>query len=81
MLPSTIGSLTALDGPLFFITSTTAAIELTDVRLSESSGTLPDTAPAGWEDSGSNGGNHTVDAWRSLSGAAGPTTSAPLCRT
>ena len=64
------GSLTALDGPLFFVTNTTAVVNLTRVKFSESSGTLLDAAAASWGTSGSNGGSVTVNATRqSMSGA------------
>jgi hypothetical protein len=64
------GSLTALDGPLFFVTNTTAAINLTGVKLSDPSGTLLDAAASSWGTSEANGGNVTVNATRqSMTGA------------
>jgi hypothetical protein len=56
------GSLTALRGPLFFVTNTTATINLAGVKLADSSGTLLDAAAASWGTSGSNGGQVTVNA-------------------
>ncbi len=64
------GSLTALDGPLFFVTNTTAVINLTGVKLSEVSGILLDAGASSWGTSGSNGGSVTVNAMRqSMTGA------------
>ena len=64
------GSLSALDGPLFFVTNTDALIELTDTKLSETSGVLLDAAASAWGTSGSNGGNVTLRATHEvLSGA------------
>jgi hypothetical protein len=56
------GSLTARQGPLFFVTNTTATINLTGVKLADSSGTLLDAAASSWGTSGSNGGNVTLNA-------------------
>ena len=56
------GSLTALRGPLFFVTNTTGTINLTGVRLADPSGTLLDAAASSWGTSGSNGGQVTVNA-------------------
>jgi hypothetical protein len=64
------GSLTAFDGPLFFVTNTTAVINLTGVKLSEVSGILLDAGASVWGTSGSNGGSVTVSATRqSMTGA------------
>lgn len=56
------GSLTALRGPLFFVTNTTATINLAGVKLADSSGTLLDAAASSWGTSGSNGGQVTLNA-------------------
>ena len=56
------GSLTAMRGPLFFITNTTATINLTGVQLADSAGALLDAAAASWGTSGSNGGHVTLNA-------------------
>lgn len=56
------GSLTALRGPLFFVTNTAATINLSGVKLADSSGTLLDAAAASWGTSGSNGGQVVLNA-------------------
>jgi hypothetical protein len=56
------GSLTALAGPLFYVTNTTGTIDLTHVMLATSSGTLLDAAAGAWGTSGSNGGYATINA-------------------
>jgi hypothetical protein len=56
------GSLTALRGPLFFVTNTAATINLTGVKLADSAGSLLDAAAASWGTSGSNGGQVTLNA-------------------
>lgn len=56
------GSLAALDGPLFFVTNATGAINLSGVTLSATSGVLLDAAAASWGTSGSNGGHATIKA-------------------
>lgn len=50
------GSLTALAGPLFYITNTDSMVELTGVSLSGKSGTLLTAAAGQWGTQGSNGG-------------------------
>ena len=56
------GSLTALSGPLFYVTNTTGTIHLTSVRLKDSSGVLLNAAAGNWGTTGSNGGTATIDA-------------------
>ena len=56
------GSLTALDGPLFYVTNTSATISLKDVTLKSTSGILLDSAAGAWGTTGSNGGNATLRA-------------------
>jgi hypothetical protein len=51
------GSLTATDGPLFFVTNSNAVIHLKSVKLSVSSGTLLDAEASSWGTSGANGGH------------------------
>jgi hypothetical protein len=50
------GSLTATDGPLFFITNTTASIVVSGVTLNASQGTLVKAGSDVWGTAGSNGG-------------------------
>jgi hypothetical protein len=67
---ATGGSVTALAGPLFFITNTTGTVNLRGVKLSASSGTLLDSAASSWGTAGSNGGKSTINAnAQALSGA------------
>jgi hypothetical protein len=56
------GSLTATDGPLFFVTNTTASIFVTGVSLNSSEGTLVKAASDAWGTAGSNGGIVTFTA-------------------
>ena len=56
------GSLSALSGPLFYVTNTTATIKLSHVKTAESPGTLLDAAAGNWGNSGSNGGSVTLTA-------------------
>jgi len=56
------GSLTALSGPIFYVTNTTATINLSCVTLEGSSGVLLDAAAGQWGASGSNGGQATLNA-------------------
>jgi hypothetical protein len=64
------GSLTALSGPIFYVTNTTATINLTCVTLDGSSGVLLDAAAGQWGSSGSNGGQASLNAvHQTLSGS------------
>ena len=56
------GSLTALSGPLFYVTNTSGTVHVTSVRLTVSSGVLLDAAAGNWGTAGSNGGTATIDA-------------------
>jgi hypothetical protein len=56
------GSLTALSGPIFYVTNTTAAINLSCVALDGSSGVQLDAAAGQWGASGSSGGQATFNA-------------------
>lgn len=58
------GSLTlsGLNGPLFYVTNSTANILLKGVTLSVASGNLIDAAAGSWGNSGSNGGNVVLTA-------------------
>lgn len=51
------GSLTALTGPLFYVTNSTGVVKLTNVSTSNKSGVLLNAAIDQWGTSGSNGGN------------------------
>jgi hypothetical protein len=64
------GSLTALAGPILYVTNTTATINLAGVTLRGSSGVLLDAAAGQWGSSGSNGGQAIVNAaCQTLSGS------------
>ena len=58
------GSLTASDGPLFFITNTNAVIRLKGIKAAAISGTLLNASAGRWGRRGSNGGmaDFTADA-------------------
>jgi len=56
------GSLTALSGPILYVTNTTATINLSCVTLDGSSGVLLDAAAGQWGATGSNGGQATLNA-------------------
>jgi len=56
------GSLSALSGPLFYVTNTTATVKLSHVKTSETSGMLLDAAAGNWGNAGSNGGSVTLTA-------------------
>ena len=56
------GSLRAEEGPLFYITNTSAEINLTKAKLSSSSGILLKAAPDRWGIEGSNGGKVILTA-------------------
>jgi hypothetical protein len=56
------GSLTALDGPLFYVTNTSATISLNNVALNAKSGVLVNASAGAWGTTGSNGGNVTLKA-------------------
>ena len=51
------GSLSAAQGPLFFVNNTRGMIHLNDVKLSAASGVLVNAAASRWGRSGSNGGH------------------------
>lgn len=51
----------ASDGPMFFITNTTATANLTRTQLTQSGDTLVDVTSANWGQSGKNGGNFTLN--------------------
>ncbi len=51
------GSLSAAEGPLFFVNNTRGMIHLKDVKLSAASGVLVNAAASRWGRSGSNGGH------------------------
>ena len=51
------GSLSAAQGPLFFVNNTRGMIHLKDVKLSAASGVLVNAAASRWGRSGSNGGH------------------------
>lgn len=56
------GSLSAGEGPLFFVTNTKALITLADVDLTAPSGILLKAVAADWGTNGSNGGSTTFTA-------------------
>lgn len=56
------GSLTAAQGPLFYVTNTNAVIKLTGALLNGASGTLLKASADSWGTSGSNGGTVTFTA-------------------
>lgn len=63
ILTMTGGSLTAAEGPMFYITNTSAAIDIRgDTKLNAASGTLINAAAGRWGNSGSNGGKLTFKA-------------------
>jgi hypothetical protein len=51
------GSLSAAEGPLFFVNNTRGMIHLSDVKVSAASGVLVNAAASRWGRSGSNGGH------------------------
>jgi hypothetical protein len=51
------GSLSAAQGPLFFVNNTRGMVHLKDVKLSAASGVLVNAAASRWGRSGSNGGH------------------------
>ena len=51
------GSLSAAQGPLFFVNNTRGIIHLKDVKVSATSGVLVNAAASRWGRSGSNGGH------------------------
>jgi hypothetical protein len=53
------GSLTATEGPLFYVTNTRAVIELKGAELSAASGTFLNAAAGNWGRAGANGGDVT----------------------
>jgi hypothetical protein len=57
------GSLTATEGPMFYITNTSAVVDIRDgAKLSAASGTLINAAAGRWGNTGSNGGRLTFKA-------------------
>jgi len=63
ILTITGGSLTAGEGPMFYITNTSAVIDIKDgAKLSAVSGTLINAAAGRWGNTGSNGGRLTFKA-------------------
>ncbi len=63
ILTMTGGALTAAEGPLFYITNTTAVIELKgDAKLGAASGVLIHAAAGRWGNTGSNGGRLAFQA-------------------
>ena len=56
------GSLSAAQGPLFFVTNTRGIIHLQNVKLSAASGVLVNAAASRWGRSGSNGGHVELTA-------------------
>jgi hypothetical protein len=56
------GSLTASEGPLFYVTNTTATVQLSNVNLTASEGKLVDASVGEWGRSGSNGGHLLLTA-------------------
>ena len=56
------GTLTALEGPMFYITNTDSQINLKGATLKTSSGVLINAAIGKWGTQGSNGGNITFNA-------------------
>ena len=56
------GTLTSLNGGMFFVTNTVATINLTDVELGYASDDLLRICAAGWGNDGSNGGHVTLNA-------------------
>ena len=55
-------NLSAIGGPLFYVTNTTGNIALKNVAVSVASGTLLKASSGDWGNSGSNGGNAVVTA-------------------
>jgi len=63
VLTMTGGSLTAAEGPMFFVTNTAAVVELKgDAKLSAASGVFVKAAAGRWGNTGSNGGRLTFKA-------------------
>jgi len=63
ILTMTGGSLTAAEGPMFYVTNTTAVVEIKgDAKLSAASGVLVKAAAGRWGNTGSNGGRLTFKA-------------------
>ena len=63
------GSLTAAQGPLFFVNNTRGLIYLRDVKVSTTSGVLVNAAASRWGQNGANGGHVELTAERqSLTG-------------
>jgi hypothetical protein len=63
ILTMTGGSLTAAEGPMFYITNTSAVVDIKgDAKLSAASGTLINAAAGRWGNTGSNGGRLTFKA-------------------
>ncbi|NTV62857.1 MAG: hypothetical protein HGA65_04885 [Oscillochloris sp.] len=56
------GSLTAQNGPVFYVTNSTGVINLRGVSLSSASGTLLDTSAGNWGESDTNGGHAILTA-------------------
>ena len=54
------GSLTALTGPLFFVTNASGTVNLSGAKLSAASGILLKAGAASWGTTGSNGGTATL---------------------
>jgi len=63
VLTMTGGSLTAAEGPMFYVTNTAAVVEIKgDAKLSAASGVLVKAAAGRWGNTGSNGGRLTFKA-------------------
>lgn len=58
----TDGTLTALEGPMFYVTNTDAQVNLKNATLKTNSGILINSATGKWGKEGSNGGNLTLNA-------------------
>ncbi|MGI5888427.1 MAG: hypothetical protein ACOX6J_03500 [Oscillospiraceae bacterium] len=56
------GTFTNLNGDMFFVTNTTATINLTNVTFTGADGNFLTISAAGWGNSGSNGGDVTLNA-------------------
>jgi len=56
------GSLTALDGPVFYATNTVGTYNISDVNVTATTGTLIEAAAGNWGTSGANGADITFTA-------------------
>lgn len=56
------GTITALEGPMFYVTNTDAQVNLKNATLKTNSGILINSATGRWGKAGSNGGNLTLNA-------------------